>query len=74
MRKSAFTTILAPPTSEEAEKLIGALRCAGLHPADLGLTTPFGLPGKQRSFPVQVPSEETEAAKKLLRRESQGLN
>jgi hypothetical protein len=67
MRRSAFTTILAPRTCQEAEKVIGLLREAGLHPADLGLSVPLALPGRKRAFPVQVPSEESEAARKLLK-------
>ena len=67
MRQTAFVTIRKPRTPEEARKLIGILRDAGLHPMDLGLSTPLAPPGKTPPYPVQVPSEETEAAKEALR-------
>ena len=67
MRRSAFTTILAARTCQEAEKVIGVLRDAGLHPADLGLSAPLAFLGTKPAFPVQVPNEESETAKKLLK-------
>ena len=68
MRKMTFTTIFNATTSTEAESLIGRLRDAGFHPAELGLTTtvPF-LKDAPPKFPVQVPVEEAGKAKQSLR-------
>jgi hypothetical protein len=67
MRKTAFTTIDAPWTSSEAERMIDLLRNAGLHPVDLGLATPLVPPGTEPIFPIQVPSEEADAAREVFR-------
>jgi hypothetical protein len=53
-------------TSAEAERMIGLLRNAGLHPADLSLSAPLPLGNNHPMFPVQVPSEEEEAARQTL--------
>ncbi|HWD92995.1 MAG TPA: hypothetical protein VG938_11690 [Verrucomicrobiae bacterium] len=68
MRKTAFTTVDTVRNSNEAEHLIVLLRSAGLHPADLAMTTPLAMPGTVTRFPIQVPGEETELAKNVLRR------
>ncbi len=46
--------------------MVGLLRRAGLHPADLTLSSPLPVEGAERSFPIQVPAEEAEAARKVL--------
>jgi hypothetical protein len=67
MRKTAFTTVDTVCSSGEAEQLMGLLRSAGLHPADLAVTTPLAPPGAATHFPIQVPTEETELAKDVLK-------
>ncbi len=66
MRRSAFNTVYRARTSVEAEKAIGLLRNAGLHPADLSLSAPLPLGDNHPIFPVQVPTEEEEAAQQIL--------
>jgi hypothetical protein len=66
MRRTAFHTVCSTRTSVEAERLIGLLRQAGLHPVDLPLTAPLALKDAHPTFPVQVPSEEAEAARQVL--------
>ena len=53
-------------TSAEAGRLIGLLRNAGLHPADMSLSAPLARPGNHTTFPVQVPSEEAGSAEQVL--------
>lgn len=67
MRRLPFATVREPQTTREALKIIGLLRNAGLHPAELRSTTPIILPGQKPRFPVKVSREEAEAAKKLLK-------
>jgi hypothetical protein len=66
MKESAFATIERADTSMEAEKTIRVLRNAGLHPAELALTTPLAILGIKCVFPVEVPAEEATAARKVL--------
>ncbi len=66
MRKAAFATIRVVDNSTEAELLLERLRSAGLHPVDLSLSTPLPIAGAERSFPVQVPDEEADAAQEVL--------
>lgn len=66
MRRAAFNTVCRTRTSVEAERLIGLLRNAALHPVDLPLTAPLALADSHPTFPVQVPSEEEEAARQVL--------
>ena len=46
--------------------MIGLLRRAGLHPVDLPLSAPIVGVDAHPTFPVQVPTEEAEAARKVL--------
>ncbi len=66
MRKAAFATVRVVRNSNEAESILERLRNAGLHPVDLSLSTPLLIPGAERSFPIQVPDEEADAADMLL--------
>jgi hypothetical protein len=66
MRQEAFTIVFTARTSNEAESLVNRLRDAGLHPAELGLTVPLPLAHKTSQFPVEVPSEEADRARKVL--------
>ena len=45
---------------------MGRLRQAGLHPADLSLTTPLTPPGATPAFPIEVPVEEQDLARELF--------
>jgi hypothetical protein len=66
MRKEAFNTICVVRTVSEGEEILAVLREAGLHPADLSLATLLPIEGGEESFPIQVPTEETDAARDLL--------
>ncbi len=66
MRKSAFITICRMRTSVEAERLIGLLRKAGLHPTDLALSAPCAVADEHLTFPVEVPCDEAGAARQIL--------
>jgi hypothetical protein len=66
MRNSTYTTIKVARTSGEADVMIGRLRNGGLHPTDLALAAPLTIAGTEPEFPVEVPIEEAELAKKLL--------
>jgi hypothetical protein len=66
MSNSAFTTVRTARTASEADLMISVLRSAGLHPVELSLSPHFGLAGAEVDFPIQVPSEESAAAKEIL--------
>ena len=66
MSNSAFTTVRRARTASEADLMISVLRSAGLHPVELSLSPHFGLAGAEVDFPIQVPSEESAAAKEIL--------
>jgi hypothetical protein len=68
MRKSAFTTVTTARSTSDAETLLALLRRGGLHPVDLSLSAPLPLAGVERSFPIDVPGEEADAARNLLER------
>jgi hypothetical protein len=67
MRKAAFTTIRTVQSFSEAESELRLLRRAGLHPVDLSLSAPLPLNGSREPFPIQVPSNEADAARGLLK-------
>ncbi|MGZ4975298.1 MAG: hypothetical protein ACXWDN_21260 [Limisphaerales bacterium] len=64
--KEALTIIFVTYHSNEAEEIIRQLRIAGLHPAELALTTPFPFEHGKAKFPVGVPIEETEQAESVI--------
>ena len=66
MSGSAFTTVRTAHTADDAERMIIALRSAGLHPVDLSMSAPFSLPGVETAFPIQISAEEALAAEGLL--------
>jgi hypothetical protein len=66
MTGSAFTTVRTAHTAGEAERMITALRSAGLHPVDLSMSAPFSLPGVETTFPILISAEEALAAEGLL--------
>jgi hypothetical protein len=66
MRESPLTTVFTGENYSEAEAVIGWLRTAGLHPAELGLTAPLPFERMERKFPIEVPAEEAEKARIAL--------
>ena len=66
MSSPAFTVVRTTQTAAEADLMISALRRAGLHPVELSLASHVSHYGVDFSFPVQVPSEESRAAKEIL--------
>ena len=74
MKEPALTTIFTAESSAEAEGIISCLRGAGMHPADLGLTTPVPLDHSESKFPIKVPTEEVEQAKIVLESRPQPIN
>ena len=67
MRKLTYITVKIMPTSHEAGVIIDRLRNCGLHPTDLALAAPLTPPGAEPEFPVEVPAEEAEVAKRVLK-------
>lgn len=67
MRKSMFTRIYATRVWNEADELMGRLRHAGLHPAELSLTTPLAPPGANTTYPIEVPVEEADEAREVVK-------
>ncbi len=47
--------------------LITFMRSEGLHPLDISLSSHFSLAGAGIEFPIQVPTEELDAARALLK-------
>jgi hypothetical protein len=66
VRTASYQKIFTAKTSNEADAAMQRLQAAGLHPADLGLTTPLALRPTETKFPIEVPVEETEKARKVL--------
>jgi hypothetical protein len=66
MNPPAFSVVHTTSTAMEAEMLMTVLRGGGLHPLDLNMSAHFSLAGAEISFPIQVPTEEADAAKELL--------
>jgi hypothetical protein len=67
MRTIAFSTVFTSHDPHEADEAVNVLRKAGLHPADLRLTAPVAARGCATMFPIEVPSEELDRAKQMLR-------
>lgn len=74
MKEAALTTIFTARTSSEADAIIGWLRTIGLHPAELGLTTPVPFEGEDFRFPIEVPTEEAEKAKSAVENRPQFIH
>jgi hypothetical protein len=66
MNTPAFTVVRTARTAVEADMLIAALRCAGLHPVDLDTSSHFSLAGADVSFHIEVPTSEVSEARALL--------
>jgi len=73
MKEATMTMVHAARNSTEAEEVIGRLRHAGLHPAELTFSAPLRLPGSEQTFPVEVPAEEAEAARAVLKTDGDNL-
>jgi hypothetical protein len=67
MRKSPFITVFTTRMWGEADEIMGRLRKAGLHPADLSLTTPLTPPGANPTYPIEVPVEEVDLAREVMK-------
>ena len=68
MRKSGYITVKVAPTSREAYALVDQLRKSGLHPTDVALAAPLVELGAEPEFPIEVPLEEADSAKRCLQR------
>ena len=66
MNTPTFTVVRTARTAVEADMLIAALRCAGLHPAHLDTSSHFSLAGADVSFHIEVPTSEASEARELL--------
>jgi hypothetical protein len=66
MSLPAFSVVHTTRTAMEAEMLRSILDRAGLHPLELNTAAHFSLAGAEISFPIEVPSDEADAAKELL--------
>jgi hypothetical protein len=66
MREAPLVKIFTAKTSAEAEAIIGWFRTAGLHPAELALTTPLVFERGAAKFPIEVPVEELGRARAAL--------
>jgi hypothetical protein len=64
--RDALTTIFVARRSNEAEEIIGSLKTAGLHPAELALTTPVPFERSQPRFPIEVPFDEIDKARTVV--------
>lgn len=67
MNIPAFSVVRTTRTAIEAELLIAAMRCEGLHPLDLETAGHFSLAGADVSFHIQMPTAELVAAGEFLR-------
>jgi hypothetical protein len=47
--------------------LITFLRTEGLHPIDINTSAHFSLAGAEIDFPIEVPTEELDTARELLK-------
>ena len=74
MKEPALTTIFTAEHADQAEEIIGWLRAAGIHPAELGLTAPVPLEHSEPKFPIEVPSEEAERARSFLESRTRQVN
>jgi hypothetical protein len=67
MNPPAFSVVRTVRTEVEADMLITFLRSEGLHPTDINTSAHFALAGAEVEFPIQVPTDELRAARKLLK-------
>jgi hypothetical protein len=67
MRRSSFIRVHTSRTWCVAEEMVGRLRQAGLHPAELSLTTPLAPLDANPAYPIEVPVEEADLARELLK-------
>ncbi len=66
MNAPTFTTVRTARTLIEADMLSAVLRQEGLHPLELGTAAHFSLAGAEIEYPIQVPTAEMVAARKIL--------
>lgn len=67
MNTPAFTTVRSARTQAEAGLYISLLQQAGLHPLELGTYGHWSLAGVDIDYSVQVPSDEAEEAREVLK-------
>ena len=67
MRPEAFSTVFTSRNCRDAEAVLKFLKKGGLHPADLGLTAPIADKSTTPTFPIEVPAEEAQRAREMLR-------
>jgi hypothetical protein len=67
MRPDGFSTVFTSPNCRDAEAVLKVLKRGGLHPADLGMTATIAENGNASSFPIEVPADEAQQARKMLR-------
>jgi hypothetical protein len=67
MNAPSFSVVRTVRTAAEADMLIAFLRSEGLHPLDINTSAHFSLAGAEIDFPIEVPTEELEAARELLK-------
>ncbi len=67
MNTPAFSVVRTVRTAFEADMLVAFLRTEGLHPIDINTSAHFSLAGAEIDFPIEVPTEELEAARELLK-------
>lgn len=66
MNEAILTIVYIAGSASEAGEINTRLKDAGLHPAELGVTTPLVTGGPPPVFPVEVPAEEAARARMLL--------
>ena len=67
MNPPAFSVVRTVRTAVQADMLISFLRGEGLHPNDINTSAHFSLAGAEIDFPIEVPTEELDAAQELLK-------
>jgi hypothetical protein len=67
MNTPAFSFVRTVRTAVEADMLITFMRSAGLHPLDINTSSHFSLAGAGIEFPIEVPTEELDSARELLK-------
>jgi len=61
-----FKTILRVQTAAEADYVVAKLRAHGFHPVEPSMSSHFSLAGAEVCFPIEVPTAEFCAAKRVL--------
>jgi hypothetical protein len=70
----AFSTVRSTRTAIEADLLIAAMRCEGLHPLDLLTAEHFSFGGFEGGYRIQIPTSELPAAQEFLKAYDESAN